>query len=99
MTALSLPRALRSGALEFPVAAFAALATAFVAFAAPPELLAELVGLTGLPALLPAAQPPLGVTARLLIGMAGSGLVFIACFHALRLLDRVTARPARPPYP
>lgn len=99
MTALTLPRALRSGALEFPVAAFAALATAFVAFAAPPELLAELVGLTGLPALLPAAQPPLGVTARLAIGLVGSGLVFAASFYALRALDRLTARPVRPAPP
>lgn len=46
--------------------------------------------------MLSAAQPPLGVTARLMIGLIGSGLVFAACFYALRALDRLTARPVRP---
>ncbi len=46
----------------------AALAAAFVAFAMPADLLAELVGASGLPSLLSAAEPPLGFKARIAIG-------------------------------
>ena len=59
-------------ALDLPVAALAALAVAFVAFAMPSDLLTELVGASGLPSLLPAAEPPLGFKARIGVGLAGA---------------------------
>lgn len=93
---MSALRALRASAIELPVAAFAALSVAFVAFAAPGDLLAELIGLTGLPAVLPAAQPPLGATARIALGVIGSGLAFALAYAALRWLDRFAAPRARP---
>lgn len=96
---MSLLRALRTSAIELPVAAFAALSVAFVAFAAPGDVLAELIGLTGLPAILPAAQPPLGATARIALGVIGSGLAFALAYGALRWLDRFTARPVSRPEP
>jgi hypothetical protein len=94
MTATTLTGTFRSHPIELPVAAFAALAVAFVAFAAPADVLAELVDATGLSAILPAAAPPLGATARIVIGVIGSGLAFAAAFAALRVLDRFASRPA-----
>jgi hypothetical protein len=93
---MSALRALRTSAIELPVAAFAALSVAFVAFAAPGDILGELIGLTGLPSVLPAAQPPLGATARIALGVIGSGLAFALAYGALRWLDRFAAPRARP---
>ena len=75
-------------ALDIPVAALPAVAIAFVAFAAPPELLADLVASTGLPEILPAAEPPLGNKARIGLGAFGAVFVFALVFGLLRLLDR-----------
>jgi hypothetical protein len=58
-------RGVGRNALDLPVAALAALAALFIAFAMPGDALADIVGTTGLPSLLPAAQPPLGMTARI----------------------------------
>jgi len=90
--------ALRSerSALDLPVAALAGLAVAFAAFAIPADLLAELIGASGLPNLLEAAQPPLGMTARIALAAAGSLTVFAAAFLLLRWLDRFAVSPARP---
>ena len=46
--------------LDIPMAALAAASVAFVAFAMPDHVFAGAVGLTGLPAFIPAAQPPCG---------------------------------------
>jgi hypothetical protein len=81
-------------ALDVPVAALAGLAVAFVAFAAPAGLLAEIVGATGLASILPAAEPPLGMKARLGIGAGGAVLVFAIVFLLLRWLDRFGTRRA-----
>jgi len=90
--------ALRSerSALDLPVAALAGLAVAFAAFAIPADLLAELIGASGLSNLLEAAQPPLGTTARIALAAAGSLTVFAAAFLLLRWLDRFAVSPARP---
>ena len=74
--------------LDVPVAVLAALAVAFLAFAVPPELLSQLVGSTGLPQLLPAAEPPLGNKARVGLGLGGAIAVFVLVFGLLRALDR-----------
>ncbi len=79
-------------ALDVPVAALAGLAVAFLAFAAPAGLLAELVGASGLASIIPAAEPPLGLKARLGIGAGGAVLVFAIAFLLLRWLDRFGTR-------
>jgi hypothetical protein len=75
-------------ALDLPVAALAALAVAFVAFAMPADLLTNLVGASGLPSVLGAAEPPLGLKARAGVGAAGALAAFGLVFVLLRLLDR-----------
>jgi hypothetical protein len=87
-------------ALDLPVAALAGLAVAFAAFAVPSEVLAELIGVTGLPQVLPAAQPPLGTTARIALAAGGALTVFALAFLLLRWLDRFAASaPAARPAP
>lgn len=89
-------RGLGRNAFDLPVAALAGLAAAFIAFAMPPELLGRLVGATGLPHLLAAAEPPLGLKARLMLGVAGAAAAFGLAFLLLRMLDRgprVSRRP------
>jgi hypothetical protein len=75
-------------ALDLPVAGLSALAAAFAAFAIPQEILSRAVVATGLPRLLSAAQPPLGLTARVALAIGGALLVFGIVLLALRLLDR-----------
>jgi hypothetical protein len=75
-------------ALDLPVAALAAVAAAFAAFAMPGDLMAALVEASGLPALLSAAAPPLGLKARIGIGLIGAAGAFGLVFLLLRLLDR-----------
>ncbi|WP_414903154.1 hypothetical protein ACMT1E_07515 [Sphingomonas flavalba] len=63
---------------------------------APGGLLAGLVGLSGLPTLLPAAAPPLGMTARLLIAAAAAvsvGFGFVLLLHLLNRVRRARRRP------
>ena len=93
-------RGVGRNALDFPVAALAALAAIFIAFALPADLLAELIGASGLPSLIAAAEPPLGLTARIAIGLAGALATFGLVVLLLRLLDRSgldTPRAARMP--
>lgn len=75
-------------ALDLPVAGLSALAAAFAAFAIPQDILSRAVVATGLPRLLSAAQPPLGLTARVALAVGGAALVFGLVFLTLRLLDR-----------
>ena len=83
-------------ALDLPVAALAGVSVAFVAFAVPTDLLDGLVNATGMSSLISAATPPLGLTARLVIGVGGAVIAFAAAFVLLRWLDRFASRvPAR----
>ena len=96
----SLADALSSGgryALDVPVAALAGLSVAFLVYAMPGDTLAGLVGSTGLASLVPAAEPPLGLKARIGIGAAGALAVFAAAFLLLRWLDRLGAEPREAP--
>ena len=79
-------------ALDLPVAGLAALAVAFAAFTIPDALLGRAVEATGLPAVLSAAQPPLGTTARLLLALSGALAAFAITFALLRWLDRFASR-------
>jgi hypothetical protein len=83
-------------ALDLPVAALAAVAVAFAAFAMPGDLMAGLVEASGLPNLLSAAAPPLGLKARLGVGLAGALAAFGLVFVLLRLLDRTGFEARRP---
>lgn len=91
----SLP-AVGRNALDLPVAALAGLAVAFLAFAMPSDLLERLVGATGLPSLLAAAEPPLGMKARIAFGLVGAAATFAIVLMLLRLLDRGGAREREP---
>jgi hypothetical protein len=79
-------------AIDVPVAALAGLSIAFLAFAAPADILADLVSSSGLPSILSAAQPPLGLKARIGIGAAGALIAFTLAFILLRWLDRFGSR-------
>jgi hypothetical protein len=81
--------------LDAPVAALAGLSVAFLAFAAPADLLAELVGSTGLSSIVPAAAPPLGVKARIGLGAVAAVAIFVVAFLLLRWLDRFGTRRTR----
>ncbi len=89
-------RGVGRNALDLPVAGLAAFAVAFLAFAMPGDMLAGLIGATGLPSLLPAAEPPLGMTARIAIGGAGAAATFGLVFYLLRVLDRSMLGSSRP---
>jgi hypothetical protein len=81
-------RGVGRNALDLPVAGLAAAAAVFFAFAMPQELLSQIVSATGLPSLFAAAQPPLGLTARIAIALVGALVTFGLVFFLLRLLDR-----------
>lgn len=74
------------GAIDAGMAGFAALAVAFVAFAMPGDIFESAVSASGLPALLPAAAPPLGNTARLAVVALAALLSFGGLFLLLRAL-------------
>ncbi len=83
-------------ALDLPVAGLAALAVAFAAFTIPDALLGRAIEAIGLPTLLSAAQPPLGATARLLLGLVGALTAFAGAFALLGWLDRFASRAPAP---
>jgi hypothetical protein len=74
------------------LAALAAASAGFVAFAMPGSLFASLVETSRLPRFLPAAQPPLGDTARLAAAGAASLLTFAAVWALMALLGRAPAK-------
>jgi hypothetical protein len=91
-----LTRGFGRNALDLPVAVLAGVAVAFVAFAMPGDLLTGLVSASGLPSLLAAAEPPLGLKARAGVGLAGALAAFVLVFALLRLLDRSGFEKPRP---
>jgi hypothetical protein len=82
-------------ALDLPVAAFAGVAVGFVVFAMPGWRFEQLVGLSGLPAVLAAAQPPLGWTARIAVAVAGAAAAFALALITLRISERLGSRGGR----
>lgn len=81
-------RGVGRNALDLPVAGLAAAAAVFFAFAMPQDVLSQIVSATGLPSLFAAAQPPLGLTARIALALGGALVTFGLVFFLLRLLDR-----------
>ncbi|HEX8257418.1 MAG TPA: hypothetical protein VF589_07280, partial [Allosphingosinicella sp.] len=81
--------------LDLPMAALAAASVAFVAYAMPDDLFSRGVGLTGLPSVLAAAEPPLGATARLAVIAAGAAGTFLIVWLLLRALGKPSAKARR----
>ncbi|MGA9581777.1 MAG: hypothetical protein WBR13_07400 [Allosphingosinicella sp.] len=79
---------LNARAFDAGLAALAALSAGFVAFAMPESLFSALVETSRLPDLVPAAEPPLGGTARLAAAGAASLLVLAAAWALLTALGR-----------
>lgn len=77
--------------LDLPVAALAALSAGFVVYSLPADLLEQLVGAAGIANIIAAAQPPLGGTARLGLGIAAAVTAFALVYLLLRLIDRKPA--------
>lgn len=94
-------RGMGRNALDLPVAALAALAFVFVVIAVPADFLSQLVNASRLPSLIPAAAPPLGLTARICVAIGGAFATFGLVFLLLRLLDRTGFEkvPAAKPAP
>lgn len=90
MSKLSFPGA---RAFDTGLAALAALSAGFVAFAMPESLFSSFVAATPLPEWIPAAQPPLGETARLAAVVAAASLTFAAVWGLMAALGRLTASP------
>jgi hypothetical protein len=84
-----------NSALDLSVAAFAGAAIGFVVFAMPGWRFEQLVGLSGLPAVLAAAQPPLGWTARIAVAVVGAAAAFALALMTLRIAERLGSRLGR----
>jgi len=96
MSDLSHPGRRSGGAsLDLAVAALAAVAFAFVTYAMPDDIFSGLIAQSGLPDILAAAQPPLGMKARAAVIAGGAILCFGAILLLMRALDRVPARRPR----
>lgn len=77
------------------LAALAGLSAGFVAFAMPESLFSSLVEASRLPDFIPAAQPPLGETARFAAIGAAALLAFVAVWGLMTALGRLPA-PRKP---
>jgi hypothetical protein len=78
--------------LDLAVAALAGGSVAFATYAMPDSLFTQIVVASRLPELLPAAQPPLGDTARWAAVAAAGIVTAILVWALLRALDHVPAR-------
>jgi len=89
------PFRLRAGTFDLAIAAFAAVAIGFAGFALPEWRLFQLLSLFHVPDLLPFANPPLGLKARLATAVLFGSAAFAGVFFLMRLLDKMP--PARDP--
>jgi hypothetical protein len=79
-------------AFDAGLAALAAVSAGFVAFAMPEALFSGLVETSRLPDFVPAAEPPLGETARFAATGGASLLTFTSVWGLMALLGRAPAR-------
>ena len=84
------------GGLDRPMAALAGAGAAALVFLMPVDVLQNLVLDSGLPSILSAAEPPLGMKARVLLAVLTGVLVFAGVYGVMRLLGRKPARAPRP---
>jgi hypothetical protein len=96
MATLPNPGSRSSGgqSLNLFMAGLAALALAFFTFAMPDGLFSSLVARSGLPNLIAAAEPPLGLKARGAVIAAVAILIFASVLLLFRAIDRISARAA-----
>ncbi len=80
-----------ASALDPLMAGFAAGAAAFIVYAMPQARFDDVVQLSGLPMIISAAQPPLGMTARGAVMIAAALGSFVLVWRVLRALGK----PAR----
>ena len=73
--------------IEIPAAAALAVAVAMLVVALPDWRFEGGVAATGLGNVLPAAQPPLGTTARIVVALVLAALAFLGALFGLRALD------------
>ncbi len=83
------------GGFDKPVAALAGGAVAALAMLMPVDVLQSLVNDSGLPSLIAAAEPPLGMKAKLLIAVVAALATSGAVYGVMRLLGGKPARPVR----
>lgn len=83
--------------LDLAMAALAAGSVAFVVYVMPNASFTRAVELSGLPLILPAANPPLGETARVAAAAFGAIGVFVLVALILRALGKSAARPQPKP--
>lgn len=83
------------GGFDKPVAALAGGAVAALAMLMPIDVLQSLVNDSGLPSLIAAAEPPLGMKAKLLIAVVAALATSGAVYGVMRLLGGKPARPVR----
>ena len=79
-------------AFDSGLAALAAASAGFVAFAMPEALFSGLVETSRLPEFVPAAEPPLGETARFAATGAASLLTFVSVWGLMAVLGRMPAK-------
>ena len=91
--AKGLAQAAGKPSLDMAMAGLAAASVGFVMFAMPDPVFADLVTASGLPALISAAEPPLGATARLASVVAAAAGTFLLVWLALRALNQPSATP------
>ncbi len=96
MATLPNPGSRSSGgqSLNLFMAGLAALSLAFFTYAMPDGLFSSLIARSGLPNLIAAAEPPLGMKARGAVIAAVAILIFAAVLLLFRAIDRISARPA-----
>jgi hypothetical protein len=88
-------RSSNGASLNLAMAGLAAVALAFFTYAMPDDIFSGLVARSGLPSLIAAAEPPLGMKARGAVIAVGAILAFAAVLMLFRALDRISARPAK----
>lgn len=74
--------------LELVPAVMLAAAIGFIAAVAPVDLVERVVSLSRLPAVVPAASPPLGATARAITVIGASGVTLVAAWLLLHMAGR-----------
>jgi hypothetical protein len=91
MATLPTPAKRNGASLNLFMAVLAAASLAFLFYAMPDNIFSGLVERSGLPGLIAAAQPPLGMKARAAAIAAVAFLVFALVLVLMRAIDRVSA--------
>jgi hypothetical protein len=85
-----------TNAINLPLALFFSASVAFAAFAMPADMFGNLIGATGLSSVLPAAQPPFGFTARVIVSAAAALVGFLGVLSLFSLVDKAPAPAVAP---